>query len=377
MPVQRLDLGMTPHIRVLTCGGTLRVRGSDHVEVMIESDDAQPDIATEGPEATISSPGAGCYIRLPRGGSLHIVEVSDDLRIKDIDGQITVERVGGDLSIRRVGALSVQTVRGGARLRSVSGPLTLGVVEQDAMLRDIGAPARIERIEGDLYGRDIPSGVAIGWTGGDLSLRTGFAREATFEFNVAGDSHFRIPSDASVRFVISGEARLLLDHGLEALTGDDHQIVVVGDGGATVTLTTGGSVRISRRGGESLGREFAGLFEDDLSAYLADLAAQLDARLGKLDAEIRDSLRASVRESLRASLRVSLQEAVREARKARHERRRPAHAERRAGAPSGFPGREEPVSEEEIIAVLQMLEEGKITVEEANSLLEALSGEQT
>jgi hypothetical protein len=194
---------------------------------------------------------------------------------------------------------------------------------------------------------------------------------------VGGDAIIHVPPWASVRFVVPAGTSLHLPRELEAVSEGEKAIVTLGDGLATVHLAVDGGVIIKERGDDDLGDEFAAAFDEDFAASWESITARVEEQLGARLQDLPDHVRSHVEANLDASRR-HMEAAQRKAKQA--VRRAERHALEGLGAVQvgiGSSGPDTgPVSEEERLAVLQMLEEGKISVEEAEELLAALEGRE-
>jgi hypothetical protein len=165
-----------------------------------------------------------------------------------------------------------------------------------------------------------------------------------------------------------------------------------GAGEAQVTLRAGGDLSLRLAGGAA-GEEVAAGWSESLGEQIE---AQIAAHLGELNLdhlvhhEVEKALHQAEKEIAKAQQRIERETARAEeraqraqekaARAAQRVQERMARRARKWGAPSGegFFGRPEParrapkVPEEEQLAVLRMLQEGKISTEQAEQLLKAL-----
>jgi hypothetical protein len=185
---------------------------------------------------------------------------------------------------------------------------------------------------------------------------------------VDGDATFRVPEHASVRFTIPFDVELVMEKSLEAFAEEGSQVVLFGKGAAVAEVSANGTLSIKRYSQyESQGEEFADILEEDFSMYLHDLTEKFDERFAELDGDLRDRLKASVRDSVRRSLK-NARRASRRAARTHLDSAGWGHAR------DSTPPDREPVSDEERMAILNMLEAGQITVEEADRLFAVLEG---
>ncbi len=331
----------------------------------------------EGPVGCSGEVGGNCVARLIN--SLVISgPVGGTLQVRKASGLIQVDRIQGDCSARQITEMATGSIGGGASVRTAEGAVTFGPVGGDVVLRDVGGPVALERVGGDLLGRNVPAGFVVGGISGDLSLHTNFRPATVSRFDaVGGDASIHVPPRTSVRFVVPAGTSLHLPRELEAVSEGEQAIVTLGDGLATVHLTVDGSVIIKERGDDDLGDEFAAAFDEDFAASWESITARVEEQLGARLQDLPDHVRSHVEANLDASRR-HMEAAQRKAEQA--VRRAERHALESLGAAQVSIGSSSPdiapISEEERLAVLQMLEEGKISVEEAEELLAALEGRE-
>jgi ElaB/YqjD/DUF883 family membrane-anchored ribosome-binding protein len=170
------------------------------------------------------------------------------------------------------------------------------------------------------------------------------------------------------------------DEGFASMAEGRRRTITLGSGQASVTLRADGNVRIKRWGYHSDDTEYPFAF-DDFTAHLDDVFAQIDVQFSNIEPSLHglpDHIRGRVSRKLEKARRrmedaqrrveETVQSAVRDIGD-RHIHAAAAEFE----LPESLRG-VEPVTEQERLAVLQMLEEGKITVQEAERLLAALEG---
>ncbi len=379
MPVERLELGAAPRL-VVSTHGDLEVRGVGRGETRIEIDAPTLSVSPTEGGARVECRGS-CAIRLPEAGSVEAASVQGSLRVRDLDGEVVGGEVRGACYARRLPSLALRLVGGEARIRDIGGPVSIEEVGGCLTLRDVAGAVRVGKVGMDFMGRDLGAEVEIGQVMGNLALRTGFLPGGVSRFQVAGEAAFRVPHDANVRFVLPAGCKLTLDRGLEAVAEGSSQIVTLGDGAATVHVDGASQVTIRQRGEFDDEAAFAFTFAagDELGEVFDDLSAELEAHFSMLE----ENLHGRVAERVRSQIERRLHSARRQVEAAqRHVEREVERAHRHAGprrsvgVTFGVHGaaREQAVTEQERLMVLQMLEDGKISVEQAEALLAALEG---
>lgn len=377
MAYERLDLGPSPHI-VVSCRGSLDVRGVPGEETRLDGGSLSVERTETG--AIISSPG-DCTLRLPPAATVELREVLGDLRAKELGGGVTGHTVNGTCYVRRVGSLALDEVLGDARIREVAGQVRVGTVHGSLTVRDVQGVVSVESVLGDFLGRDLANSLEIGEVHGAFALYCSPAPGVTSRVgSVSGDAVLRVLPATNMRIILPGDAELEMNQGLEALREGDRRVVTIGSGEATVMLEDVDSVLIKRSGGFDEEASFAYAFTlgSEVSEHLANISAELEAQFATLEAD----LASTISERVRRQVERRLHNARRQVDAAqRHVEREVERAQRRSSGfrasveTGGQPGASpQAVTEEERLMILRMLEEGKISVEEAEDLLSALEG---
>jgi hypothetical protein len=364
-----MNLGPTPDVTISSISGDCEVRGVNGVETLIVADGNESDASESDGAFSASACGGDCVMRLPEGGKLRIGDLGGDMSLKGVYGEVSVDHLGGDFAARRCGSLVLGRVGGDAVLREVEGDLALGMVGGDCALQECAELVRIDEIGGDCTARDVSAGIEVGRVKGDLSIRTSIRPGATFTANANGDLEFAVPADSSIRIIVPSESNLSLGRGLTAVNEGEKVIITLGGGEATAELSARGTVRIRLDEEYNRSREHTIGMDRDFDNYMVDVSAQIDSHLRGLERHL-DDLPERVRNRVEQRLNAAIRQVVSAERQARH-------MAEQGDAPRGASGfaRSEPISEQERLAVLKMLEEGKITVQQAQTLLAALEDE--
>jgi hypothetical protein len=429
MSEQRFDTSLTPHITVEQCQGDLAITAAAAPEVVVEFGKSGGEVRREGETLQVTAHD-DCEIVCPPGSSITLQHVGGDLSARDLTGTLAVQSVGGDAAIRGVGVATLQSVNADLSARDVAGSLTVENVGGDLEARDVGGDLRagsvgsdleVRRIEGqmtanqvhgDVSARGLKGGAVIEQVGGDASIETDLGAGKTYRIRAGGDVRLRLPLATSARFTLQAGGEIEDHLGLVGWSGDSHAGQgALGSGEAQVELSAGGDLALLPARDEfdfnldAIGSQLEaklGQFEHEMEGRMRELNEQL-ARMAALGAaDIESRLRRVDIEGIgRHAERVAeraRQHAVRAAERARHQAERAAERARRAerggksrgfrfnvdvsspwsspqaGRPASTPDATGGASEAERRMILHMLEERKITAEEASRLLQALEG---
>ncbi len=339
-------------------------------------------------------------------GSLALKTVQGDLTLEDWDGAADIGTVQGDAGLRQIGGdVTVGNVGGDLVAHEIEGALSAASVGGDADLRELDGALSLKVVGGDLVGRDLAAGTDVARVGGDASLKMVFAGPHTYRVQAGGDGAIRALPGSNATFTLRAGGGIRVK-GLAGDAAGGEWRGTLGSGEAKVELTAGGSVKLRALGEDVQDEDFPffdfcgmgammdwgmGEMGPRIQQYVAD-------KLGKIDFE---GIAHREADRARRHMEREMERAQRQREKAQRKAeqrgpgrpRGPWHFEwdvRRA-APSrgeavtmdGFAARSpagrpepgeprEPVGEEERLAVLKMLAEGKITASEAETLLRAL-----
>lgn len=357
-----LKMGPTPNVTFGSVGGDVDVRGGGGPDTVIDTDGPDHKVLQIKESITVGSSGGDCVCRMPQGAKIVFENIGGDMHVKDIYGSIKLSRLGGDFSSRRTCGIDISSVGGCADMRDVSGDLTLGASGGDAVIQECSGVVHVGTIAGDCIIRDVPGGFEVEMVDGDLEISTAIRPGAYCRAHARGDLGIEISPESSARLIFPAGTELSLADGLIAYTEGDQLIVTIGGGESTVELSANGDVTVRLDDGQRRGS--ARKFDD----YMMDVSAQIDSHLRGLEDldDLPERVRHGVERRINAAMR-QVQSAQREAQRAAAGWKEPWSA---AGQ-----SQSEPVSETERMAILKMLEDGKITVQDAQTLLAALEGE--
>ena len=333
--------------------------------------------------------------------SVSFDQVHGSLAVEHLNGPLTVSEAHGDVHLSHVGAVTLGRMHGDVNARAVAGDLKMGATSGDVRVRDVAGPLTLEKGSGDFTGHDLTGGMNVHAVSGGLSLKTALTPGLTYSGRADGDIVARFPEGTSARFNLEAQGELSVK-GFEVETDEDGRMVArVGNGEAEVVLRAGGDLSAKVRGeeyAEPWGFSMEGLSEQ-INAEIAQHIGKLGASLPDFGAlasqEVEKAMRQVEREIERAQRKAEkaarkAEERARRAQERAQRRAREFHAkfEHRWGpppdagfgahahAPRGRASRtaQPKASRDEQLAILTMLQEGKISTEEAEMLLKALGG---
>jgi len=400
MEKQIFETQGSPTLSILECRGDLSISGWAKSVVRIQADKRHLEARQEGETIMITCHSDLC-IEAPYETKAQVNDARGDVRIKRIQGDISLDIVHGDLVLSRVGAVTIQETRGDLSVRLVEGDLTVQAVRGDMSVRNVSGRLKVGQVGRDLGVRELLGDATAMEVQGDIRLRTAFAAGNEYQFKANGDIVARVPVNTNADLTLrSGRNQIRLKAELADKVETDGEITGrLGDGGAAVLLEAGRDlVLVARESdwgtvgatigaigaeiGVEFGSEFADLAEEiaaQVEAHMAEMSVQLEEKLSHIEVDIDQRAAQAAERAAEHARRQMERAAERLRRKAEREaeraRRRVEKARWKVARKSTPPKPEpagEPVSDEERLTILNMVAEGKISIEEAESLLDTL-----
>lgn len=385
--------------------GSIQIVGIDQPEVRCDIDSPQLATLVEEDSHVYATVNASCILAVPSQSSLLIEKAMGSVKVSGIKNQVQIEKVLGNLVlldlttavVEKVGGnFSVRQATGGLQVEKVAGNLT---VDDAASFQGekVGGSCRVKNITGCFYvgkagGKFIGESIDeftgdtnIGGSftaqdiqilgnlnvggkiklinaafGNDLSLKAGGSIDLSFDQNQQ-DTNFKMHSgDHKIKIVSQGEV-------MEQRSGSyDHQI---GQGNIAVTLAAGGSVtlRDQPEGEEEILSDLNGQFEFKESAFSEMIQDRIDSATKMAEAKIKSAeIRLEqIRERLEKNRHFDFDL---DFGKAKEHIQTPEFPMPPVIRPVGKKG----ASDEERLMILQMLQDKKISVEDAETLFKAL-----
>lgn len=375
MTNQSLPVGATPTLVIEVVNGDLSVVGWDAQELLIKADDENARIRQEGQTVYFSCKD-DLTLRMPRGGSLEVRSVTGDMALRGVMGRVELKEIQGDLSIRDIGSAVIEKVNADFSLRGAAGDLQIKRIAADASVREVTGNVVLEMVAADLLVRGI---------GGNLKATAGADVVAYLEpkpdheyLITAGDEILAIlPPEVNATLNLNGD-EIHVD--LPDVSHEDStsRVVRLGAGSAKVSLNAGRELHVS-------GQDQASESEDEFGNLAGamfdwnDFGRDFGRELGdKISRRVQDATRRAERKMREADKKI------------RHVEVRMHHSpnpvpplpprapfSRRSNSgwnTSGGEAQGPSASDEERMTILKMLQDKKITSDQADKLLSALEG---
>lgn len=426
MVQMNVNTSSAPEVVIEEIAGNLQLKGWNRPEVLVKSEaDVIPTLEEQDDVVTIRCAG-DCLIRLPHEAAVKVENVSGEAVLKLLDERLQIEQINGSLVLRNVAETRIETVAGEMVAKQVLGDLHADHIAGNVVLRDIQGHCTLERVSGNLDLKDAEGDLIIS-SGGNANVRLGLLTGERYEISADGNLTFRLPPDSSARLNLSSKTNMIrvrLPEEHKSIQEESYSFTLL-DGQATINLSAGGNLSVDSKHTdlfemddvqaeiEGAQAEIAGAFAGISEGFMAEqVEAQLEAHMQTLEenlsrlsekleqtglTEIQQEriMRQARASSERATART--QEKIRRAqeklerkmeaaqRKAElklraTERHKRSHGRRSWSVEWPPPPQaathppKEPVADEERLMILRMLEEKKISLDEAEKLLSALEG---
>lgn len=366
-----LPVGSASKVRILPAPGDLRVTGWDRDEIYAKTDGDALEVSLSADEVMVTCDG-DLILSVPRRLALDIEAVSGDADVRELPGGVALHAIEGDLSLRLVGPATIGRVMGDMDARE-SGPLSIDSIHADLSVRGGKGDLSARAIHGDVSLHDMQGNVNLESVSDDLyvrgasgNLHAHVEEDAVLYLQPADGRAIDVSADGDILLHLSARVSAALT--LSAGDADDIRVempgvpkrdgtnprnVILGSGGAAINLKAAGDVMVTSRESDW---ESAAEFDFGGSWPLPD---DFSERINRRVQEAGRRAEAAARR-------------VEEKMRHQHGRRFAFNWSPGRGMPPVPPS--EPVSDEERMTILRMLQEKKITSEDAEKLLSALEG---
>lgn len=354
-----------PLLVVSHVGGDLQVVGWERPEITARADSDSLSLRQEN-DHVVASSKSDLIVYIPEGTALQITRVGGDADIRAVSGSIEIAQVSGDLQMRHVGQTRVSALGGDLSAHDCTGSFHAKSVGGVVSLRHMRGTVEVAS-QSDLYLREAEGDITA-HTSADAALSLRPRPGQRIDVQAGGDILLRVPADVQAAFSLQGgnEEAIRVDlPGFEAVSGRIHAFTA-GQPEGEIHLKASGEVIVTSR--------------EEAWHSVADFApGQRESEAFVRPAgEVPQSLETASR---RAKQEQRVQERVEAALRRATERMR--SAERRAAhmgvSVSGWEAvptdqRRAPAEtmEAERLTILRMLQEKKISLQEADRLLSAL-----
>jgi len=392
---------------ITNVGGSLYLTGWNREEIRVKDPSEQDSINKEKGNVQISFPNDG-IVHLPHHLPVLIESVGKDVVIKGIGSPLQISSVGGDLTLSDVSPTTVQSVGGDVFAKRIQGDLVIENVGKDCLVDNVKGQLSLQHVGKDIQIEKVAGGIEA-LAGGDGQINFSPVPWQAYQINTGGDLSVALPEDSNADLTIkSSKEDITLSLGdIDEKVQEGELIKQVGEGGPAIMLTAGGKVFVSsdmyswlsplRMNAEELGniaidfsdqtaeqlKDHLSHVEEDLRETFSNLGDSLDSiglseeTLKQIKIQIEESglLTAQKAELAAIKAQARIEKSIAKAQlKARDLKRKTREFD--LGKFLETQTEKKSVSDGERILILNMLQEKKISPEEADDLLKALEGKK-
>jgi len=392
---------------ITNAGGSLYLTGWNREEIRVKDPSEQDSINKEKGKVQISFPNDG-IVHLPHHLPVLIESVGKDVVIKGIGSPLQISSVGGDLTLSDVSPTTVQSVGGDVFAKRIQGDLVIENVGKDCLVDNVKGQLSLQHVGKDIQIEKVAGGIEA-LAGGDGQINFSPVPWQAYQINTGGDLSVALPEDSNADLTIkSSKEDITLSLGdIDEKVKEGELIKQVGEGGPAIMLTAGGKVFVSsdmyswlsplRMNAEELGniaidfsdqtaeqlKDHLSHVEEDLRETFSNLGDSLDSiglseeTLKQIKIKIEESglLTAQKAELAAIKAQAKIEKSIAKAQlKARDLKRKTREFD--LGEFLETQTEKKSVSDRERLLILNMLQEKKISPEEADDLLKALEGKK-
>jgi len=419
-----LPTGPSPLVQIESILGKLEVKGWDRSEILLKASSGEDPVLEQREDSYQIRCTGDCFVRVPKDAILRAGQINGNASFKMLEDGLQIELVAGSLVLRDIDNARVTRVHGELLARQVEGDLFVEEVFGSVTARDVQGACVFQRVGGNLVLRDTEGNVdatALGNAHIQLSMLQG----EQYSVSASGNLECRITEDASAQVELASGARNIRvrTHDSSKTYTESSTHLSLGEGATQVKLSAGGSLSFvcEESAWTDMG-DLQGEFDDAFSVFSEEfteqfsenIQAQIESQMNLLDeqmshiadvaskAGLSDSEAARIQERARAvSERANAQAQERLRRAQEKVERKMAAAQRKAelraqaaqrrandqrrrtwnvewtSSPPAPPRPPAPPADEERLMILRMLQQKKITLDEAEKLLAALENNPT
>ncbi|MBI9045712.1 MAG: hypothetical protein JEZ06_14575 [Anaerolineaceae bacterium] len=357
---QALSLSKVNHI-VIKSHGNLEINSWDRPEIGIRTDIQAQKIRQEGKELVLLFL-EDCELTLPLNLKVEVSKCAGKVRIQNIKAAIEIGKIEDDLVVQNVKSIQINRVNGDCYLRNTLGPVKIGKVAGQLKGEQIQSGFECDRVYGDVTMHSLVEGCILR-SEGDVQVSFDVPNENPIKIRSSGNISIVLPEELDgVLETRSNAEEVVLD--LAVWSGkfnDRKNKFTLGNGKRKIILDAGGSILVSEK---KFNKNEIALVFSELDALWVELGKERQAKRELLQNGENDDQ--SQKEYLEAEKRVQvvlsrLQQHMTEL---GYGEAIEVETEKEIEKTN--------VSHEEQLIIMRLLAENKISIEEADTLIDML-----
>ena len=302
-----------------------------------------------------------------------VEKVGGNFAVRKATGSVTVEKVGGNLVLEDVGSFTCEKIGGSCFSRNIQGDLTLEKAGGSVKAQNIGGVIRISRLGGSFIAKDVTVGEDIR-AGGDILIKNFEIGKKDLSFKAGGCIHLEFGDDfGGCAFSMhSGVHQIRIALGNDDLSiGEESYDYQMGNTDRIVEMAAGGDISLTGISdpGEDVVGDLSDFFDFEKSPFSEMIRDRIDYATRKAEAKVRAAqIRLDQMQDRLEKKRFPKIHTDFEAIMGKLSPERPEPPMPPVSRPAGRKG----ASDEERLMILKMLQDKKITVDDAEKLFIAL-----
>jgi hypothetical protein len=395
---QILQCGETPTLTLRNVGGNLNLTGWDRPEIQVRASGDDESLEIERREdGFVLASDDDLWLQAPVKSTVVIDTVEGNASISLLLGSLTIDKIEGNAAIHSVSALSVGRIEGNVTARLIAGDLSIEKIEGNAQIAKVAGDVQLAKVEGNLA-LDEADGNINATVEGNVRVQTLLPPGQQCTILAEGSIVCEVPHEAGGVFALKADGQIhVTGLGEERSARSGSLSFERQPTHSQVTLQAEGNISLRgarlRRFDEA---EYASSVEEEMALRSVEItqqiSAQIESQVGELSRQLEDRLsRLGSNEELAITIQERVQAAMRraeeklaEAMRKLEQRTQESEGRRRKvtwGAPPSPPPaapkpKRTPATDEEHMMILRMVEQGKLSVEQAEKLLAALNSKQ-
>ena len=322
-----------------------------------------------------------CRLVIPSSTTVTIDKVGGDASLVNLAKRVVIGKVGGDLVIQNLGGASIEAVGGDLHVNSPGGE-GLETVRVGGDLYGTGVQSLSARaVGGDVYLHQVTGAITL-TAGGDIEIEVTVPELPVISVIAGGDVRLVVPSVVHGQLEMTSEGNEITIHaGEQEGSWEMKQLSLsLGEGGNLVKLAAGGEITVTDQA--DLNREVNEGFQDivnEWKSFGSVLEEEIRESFGTALNNIHWATRSTtgVGEKARTKIEKARRKMETKGVSIDHTGVNVNHNGKHVGITFGTPvstaeKEKSGATDEERLLVLKMLQDKKITADEADKLLSAL-----
>ena len=394
MKQETLALGKNTTLKIANVPSDLRITGWDRDEIRAKTSGKILELLDNEEQISLTCDN-DLIISLPKNTQIEIGNIGGDATLRELSSPLKLAEVGGDLVMRHIAKAEIGDIGGDLVLRHAE-TFHANKIGSDASIRDVSGEISIANIGSDLHLREIQGNLNTK-VGNDAIIYLHPQKGAEYNLTAGGDVFLRLPNNADLEMALSAGGDLSINLPDIEKTDEKIRTLMLGLASAKLTFSAGNDLRVTSKSDtwsaradfdidipfsdvdfDGLGDDFAENITCHFDTFPDKFFEKLSLKMDTFPDELMDKITRKVDASARKTEK-KIHKTEQKIRRAEHKiSKAERKAERKAARHAiSFGGRKPspppmPVSDDERLLILKMLQEKKISADDAEKLLSAL-----